>query len=265
MVITNRKSEERFGKLTAIENQALKRYLLGSLDESRKTQLEQRLLNDAQLFEEVLIAEDELVDHYVAGRLSEDDKARFESHFLVTPDRVRKTQFGRALHRYLELNDSPALPAPKPFRNPLWHAWRPVLAFSLLLIVAVATYWMWARTTGRGPHKTQVITLAAGAIRSSGSSFPRETISEDTSTIELRLVVPDIRHRSYKADIHGETTDLKGLTSNQTFEQNGEKSVVFSVEAKRLPPDDYLMSLSSIDERGESEFIDSYTFGITKR
>jgi hypothetical protein len=249
--------------LTAIEDEAIKGYLLGRLDDSRKTQLEQRLLNDAQLFEEVLIAEDELVDHYVAGRLGEDDRARFESHFLVTPDRVRKIQFGRALHRYLELNEVPAVPTPKPFRNTLW--WRPVLAFSLLFIVAVASYWIWVRKNGRGSHKTQVITLAAGAIRSSGATFPREAISEDTSTIELRLVVPDIRHRSYKADIHGETTDVKDLTSNQTLEQNGEKAVVFSVEATRLPPDDYRMRLSGTDERGESEFIDSYTFGITKR
>ena len=265
MVITIRKVRERFRKLTTIENEAIKGYLLGSLDESRKTQLEQRLLNDAQLFEEVLIAEDELVDHYVAGRLSEADKARFESHFLVTPDRVRKIQFGRALHRYLELNDTPAVRALKPVRNPFWHVWRPFLAFSLLLIVAMASYWMWARKDAAGPRKTQVITLAAGGIRSSGASFPRETISKDTSIIELRLVVPDIRHRSYKADIHGETSDIKDLTSNQTLEQNGEKSVVFSVDSKRLPPDDYLMRLSGIDERGESEFIDSYTFGITKR
>ena len=251
--------------LTAIENETIQGYLLGSLDESRKTQLEQRLLNDAQLFEEVLIAEDELVDHYVASRLSEDERVRFESHFMVTPDRVRKIQFGRALHRYLELNDNPAALTLKPVRNPFWYVWRPLLAFSLLLIVAVAGYWMWARKDATGPRKTQVITLAAGGIRSSGASFPRETISEDTSTIELRLVVPDIGHRGYKADIHGETTDVKDLASNQTLEQNGEKSVVFSVDSKRLPPDDYLMRLSGIDERGESEFIDSYTFGITKR
>lgn len=246
-------------------NETIKRYLLGSLAESRKTQLEQRLLNDAQLFEEVLIAEDELVDQYVTGRLSDDDKARFESHFLVTPDRVRKIQFGRAFHRYLELNDTPALTTLKPLRNPFWYVWRPLLAFSLLLIVVLGSYWMWARKDASSPHKTQVITLAAGGIRSSGTSFPRATISEDTSTIELRLVVPDIRHRSYKADIHGETTDIKDLISNQTLEQNGEKSVVFSVEARQLPPDDYLMRLSGTDEAGQSEYIDSYRFGIAKR
>ena len=251
-------------KLRPTENEAIKSYLLGSLDQSRKTQLEQRLLKDAQLFEEVLIAEDELVDHYVAGRLSEEQRACFESHFLVSPGRVTKIQFGRAFHRYLELNDTPVATL-KPLKNPFWYVWRPLLAFSLLLIVALGGYWIWARKDASSPHKTHAITLAAGAIRSSGGSFPRETISEDTSTIELRLVVPDIRHRSYKADIHGETTDVKDLTSNQTLEQNGEKSVVFSVEAKRLPPDDYQMRLSGMDEAGEREYIDSYAFGIAKR
>ena len=251
--------------MTAIDNKTITSYLLGSLEESRKTQLEERLLTDAQLFEEVLIAEDELVDHYVAGRLNDHDKARFESHFSVTPDRVRKIQFGRAFLKYLELNDAPIAATLQPSRNVLWFGWRPLLAFSLLLVVALGVYWNWARKDATAPQNTHVITLAAGAMRSSGSTFPRETIADDTSTIELRLVVRDLRHRTYKADIHGETTDVTNLSSTKTLEQNGEKSVVFSVEAKRLPPDDYQMKLSGTDQAGETEFIDSYTFGIAKR
>ena len=256
-------------QLRAIGNKTIKKYLLGNLEDTRKTQLEERLLNDAQLFEEVLIAEDELVDYYVAGRLSVDDKVRFESHFLVTPDRVRKMQFGHTFQRYLELNDSAEVPlALKPAnRFQLWPM-RPVIAFSLLVVACLASlglYWGLIHKDGVGSGKSHVITLAAGTPRSTGAGLHRERIAPDTSTIELRLIVRELRHRTYKADFESETTKVTNVTSSQTREENGEKSVVFSVPTKQLPPDDYQVKLSGTDDTGQTEFIDSYSFGIARR
>jgi hypothetical protein len=272
LVITIRGAEKGEDILRAIGNETIKSYLLGSLEESSKTQLEEQLLNDAKLFEELEITEDELVDQYVAGRLSGDDKARFESHFLVTPDRVRKTQFGRTFRRYLEVNDTADVPdATRPkFKNlfALWRVQRPLMAFALVVVavaLAVAVYWAIFHKEGASPHRTQVITLASGTVRSTGQPFVRETIPADTSTIELRLVVPEIRHRSYKADISSETTKITDLNTSQTLDQNGEKSVVFSVAANRLPPDDYQVKLSGMNDAGETEVIDHYAFGIAKR
>jgi hypothetical protein len=267
------RTEKARKRLRAIGNETIKNYLLGSLEESRKTQLEEQLLNDAQLFEELLIAEDELVDHYVAGRLSVEDKARFESYFLATPDRIRKTQFGRAFHKYLERNDTaeaPAAVSSAPFRNQsqFWKVRRPVFAFAALAVVCLLSlglYWSLFYKDFPGSNKPHVITLAAGISRSVGAGFHRETIPADASTIELRLVVSEIRHRSYNAAIRSATTTIENLTSSKTLEQNGEKSVVFSVEAKRLPPDDYQVKLTGTDEAGETEIIDSYSFGITRR
>lgn len=259
--------------MRTIGNETIKSYLLGSLEQARKTQLEERLLNDAELFEELLVAEDELVDQYIAGRLSGDDRERFESHFVVTPDRVRKIEFGRAFYKYLALNDTAGTASAvqvKPSKNQFsfWQVRRPLIAFSLLAVVGfaiLAVYWATFHKEGAGSHSSHVITLAAGATRSLGSRFPRETIPADASTIELRLVVTEIRHRTYKADIQSETTRITDLTSSQTREENGEKSVVFSVTANRLPPDDYQVKLSGTDDAGQTEFIDSYVFGIAKR
>ena len=82
-----------------MNDQTIKRYLLGTLNNSRRIRLEKRLLNEGELFEELLISEDELVDEYVRGRLTRDEKRRFESHFLVTAERHRKFQFGRSTSR----------------------------------------------------------------------------------------------------------------------------------------------------------------------
>lgn len=270
---TIRDTEKGKEILRAIGNETIKSYLLGSLEEPSKTRLEERLMNDAQLLEELLIAEDELVDHYVADRLSGDDRARFESHFLVTPDRVRKIQFGRAFQNYLERNDvaeAPSAITAKPFKRPFAfrHLRPPLIAFALLAVaclVSFGLYRMLSHQDGSGSQRIQVITLAPGLNRSMGSSFPRTTIADDTSTIELRLVVSEIRHRKYNADIQSESTRITGLSSSQTRDDNGEKSVIFSVSADRLPPDDYQVKLIGTNDAGEKELIDSYAFGIGKR
>ncbi|HSE31101.1 MAG TPA: hypothetical protein VLA93_05960 [Pyrinomonadaceae bacterium] len=259
--------------MRTIGNETIKTYLLGNLEEPSKTQLEERLLNDAELFEEVLVVEDELVDQYIAGRLSSDDKARFEAHFVVTPDRVRKIQFGRAFYKYLEQNDTAETPGAvqvKPSRSQFsfWQVRRPLIAFSLVAVAGfaiLAVYWATLHKESSGSRRTHVITLAAGVTRSSGAGFHRETIPTDASTIELRLVVAEIRYRTYKADIQSETTRITDLMSSRTREENGEKTVVFSVATGSLPPDDYQVKLSGTDDAGQTEFIDSYAFGIAKR
>jgi len=142
------------------------------------------------------------------------------------------------------------------------------MAFSLLVVACLASlglYWGLIHKDGAGSGKPYVITLAAGTPRSTGAALHRETIPADTSTIELRLVVMEIRHRTYKADFDSETTKVTGVTSSQTREENDEKSVVFLVPTKQLPPDDYLVKLSGTDEAGETQFIDSYSFGIARR
>ena len=47
----------------------IKRYLLGELDDGTRAQVEQKLLSDGEVFEELLVAEDEIIDDYASGRL----------------------------------------------------------------------------------------------------------------------------------------------------------------------------------------------------
>ena len=84
-------------------------YLLGELqDEEELARFEQRLLADEKLYEELLIAEDELMEAYLCGELSAADKARFEEHFLASPRRRERVENLRALREVL------ALPGPGP-------------------------------------------------------------------------------------------------------------------------------------------------------
>lgn len=58
------------------------RYLLGDLSEEDQTQLEEQFFLDERKFEELEIAEDELIDRYVRGELSIKDRKSFEQRML---------------------------------------------------------------------------------------------------------------------------------------------------------------------------------------
>ena len=84
----------------ADSRQALRQYLLGSLPQEDLPGLEERLLTDEGAFEGLLVEEEELIDDYVAGDLSADERSRFERHFLSTEERRRQLNFALALDRY---------------------------------------------------------------------------------------------------------------------------------------------------------------------
>lgn len=79
----------------------IRQYLLGELTDLERQNFEQRLMLDATVFEELLVAEDELVDSYLRGELDAGQKAGFESIFLATSERQDKLRFGRAFMNYV--------------------------------------------------------------------------------------------------------------------------------------------------------------------
>ena len=81
--------------------ETLRRYLLGQLSDSAREEIEKELLDNDELFEELLMIESEITDDYLAGKLSEDERLPFEKLFLTTPERQQQLRFGRAFKRYL--------------------------------------------------------------------------------------------------------------------------------------------------------------------
>ncbi|HEV2915077.1 MAG TPA: CHAT domain-containing protein [Pyrinomonadaceae bacterium] len=104
----------------------IKDYLLGEVsEEDRQREFEQRLLTEDSFFEELLMAEDELIDDYLSGALSEEEQGRFENHFLSTTERQRKLRFARALRRHVSNRAAAAEEAPGPASSlySRWLAW----------------------------------------------------------------------------------------------------------------------------------------------
>jgi hypothetical protein len=88
------KETETFG---AVE---LRRYLLGALPPEETERLDEMSLADDGFAERLRVAEDELIDAYVAGDLPADLREPFRAQYLQSPRGLRRIQFATALHDY---------------------------------------------------------------------------------------------------------------------------------------------------------------------
>ena len=98
------------------QDDRLVRYLLGELSGEERDQLEARYLGNAELHEELVAVEDELIYAYVGGRLSPSQSASFERFFLKTPERRSRVEFARSFAQFFEAN--PGLKGTSPVPDP---------------------------------------------------------------------------------------------------------------------------------------------------
>jgi hypothetical protein len=75
----------------------LARYVLGGLSDRERERLEEEYFEDDEAFEQIMIAEEDLIDAYVRGELSAEERAQFEAHVLTSPQMRERVQFARAL------------------------------------------------------------------------------------------------------------------------------------------------------------------------
>lgn len=84
------------------DRQALTDYLLGSLPEPETEHFDELSIMDDRFAEALEAAENELVDSFVRGELSDAETEKFESHYLASPLRRGKAEFAGAFQIFAE-------------------------------------------------------------------------------------------------------------------------------------------------------------------
>lgn len=91
----------------SLRAELIDRYLLGELSEEERGRLEGEFFADPDLLDEVEASRDELIDAYLRGELSRRESERFERYFLATPRRRERVEFARSLLQTAAARPSP--------------------------------------------------------------------------------------------------------------------------------------------------------------
>jgi type II secretory pathway pseudopilin PulG len=140
------------------------RYLLGKLPDSEAAVLEERYFAEDGVFDEIETAEDDLVDAYVQGSLSREDRKRFENKLSGSARLTERVEFARLLSK----TASPSkVVSHEPAKASWWQSlfafsWAPnaalssVVAIGLIVIVlgTPATF-VWLRFRDERRHAAE--------------------------------------------------------------------------------------------------------------
>ena len=89
------------------------RYVLGTLSDDEKAQLDHRFFSNDAAFEELEIAEEELIDRYVRQDLSAENARQMESALATSPRLRERVEFARILARKVEAHETITDPVEK--------------------------------------------------------------------------------------------------------------------------------------------------------
>lgn len=236
-----------------------KSYLLGELDTDARQRLEETLMVDERHYEELLIAEDELIDRYLSGGLDEQEQERFLQHFLITQGRRQKLDFARTFRAYAK-EHAPQLSGAeanaKEHRS-VWVRLLPLLAgrynpalrlgfAAAVLLLALTGSWVilkqWQQPdpTRRVGQNVLVVSLAPVLTRS-GEEAKRIAITPEVTTVQLRLEPAVLGQESYSARLL--TDEGAEVFRADALRGEGDGSVVVTLPAELLAAGDYRLKL----------------------
>jgi hypothetical protein len=128
------------------DEELIAQYLLGDLPEEEQIRVEERAFRDPQYRENIVAVENDLMDEYVRGGLSDRERRQFESRFLASSKRRQKVEFAKALTRVISesvVTEGADLSTPVRASSSWWDAF--------------VAFW-------RGPHLALQVSAAAAAL-----------------------------------------------------------------------------------------------------
>ena len=143
------------------ENQ-LRSFLLGELSENEQTNIAQAAFADEDLLAHLQTVENDLIDEYVRGEITQNEKQNFERMFLTSAERKQKIEFAQAFTEFKENNAALTQTgklASKFERKDFWQTvfpnyFKPQLAFAAIALFVLLIGWLIFFDSGKG--KTEI-------------------------------------------------------------------------------------------------------------
>jgi methionine-rich copper-binding protein CopC len=238
----------------------IRQYLLGQLIDGAREELEQELLTNEQLFEELLVVEDEIIDEYLAGGLDHNQCVDIEQHFLSTPERQEKLRFARALKRHVTVASRPEKPAK--FLPVSWGSrttlYRAAAAFAVIAVIVATLWFVLNRRSSPPTFATLTLSISAGR-RDQGVKASTVRLPPNADALRIILTLPNSTPPAARYRVELEN-DGGARGSLQTAAQD-QQSVTVVIPSAELKPGQYSLKLFAVRADGREERIGgSYLF-----
>ena len=252
----------------------MRNYLLGTLEADQRSALEERILRDPQVYEELLVAEKELIDQYVAGSLSKLEQHQFETHFLKAAERHKNLRFGQVLkerfNSHCSANKTPAY-------SLLFYLAKlrkiPVLAVTGALVICLGIVffsWVMAQKSAEDLVRQSasglvVVTLSPNSTKAPGTT-QLLTVPPRGADVKLELELTNTGFHEYRSEVF-RGSEVLNTHDGLTMEAKGDRHrvVPIIIAGQTLIAGEYQVRLSGVLESGKDQFIDDYAFRVTKR
>ena len=278
---------------THFDEASAKRFLLGDVDESERQRIEELVIVDPEVKHTLLIAEEDLIEAFLDGDLSDADKNKFLARYGSSPQR-RQWEIADSLRRRAVPQ---SVPQPAPGATAHWFSgfvlsrWirnRTLLipATAVVLAVAVGAIWFGYRQIqrlqeskrvsaierqlsqlnspselGTNPPQMLAVNLSPGATRG-GSSQAKLEAGPDDAIVEFRLIWHHgSDYKNLDAIIQRVSSDEKYKIPNLSVDRTAVGNLI-RLRARRefFNRGGYRIILNSISKDGTPGPIEEYTF-----
>ena len=245
-------------------------YLLGLLPEEEAARLEEGYFAEDSTFEELVLAEDDLIDEYLDERLADDERRAFEARLDQRPELAARLEARRRLTRVLRRRVAS--------RGEEWDVPRPGRRRVFLgLAAAAAAVFVTVRAIQEGPAPAALVTapppraasapqadviappsvpvvliLGAGGIREA-STVPTVTLRPEIPALRLRLPVA-----AAAKTLQAEVDDVDGGAvwrgAARVVMEGGAPQAEAEVPVSALPAGDYIVRYRGLPDGDEEAF-----------
>jgi len=192
----------------------IRRFLLGELEENERVALEEKFLADENLFVQIRVAEDELIEDYVRGTLAE--KEKFEREFLTTEKRRERVEFTRQM--IAKLGEKPQASSEKTtfFASLIEFFRQPKFAFGAAFAILALIFGFWFLVIKKSANEGEIVKQITPTPNI-------QTNVNQTSTANQNITANSISNSSVNANLPEKPQTNKANTNTEIPKKPEEK------------------------------------------
>lgn len=221
------------------------RYLLGKLSDAESARLEERSFVEDRVFDLIESAEDELIDAYVGGGLSSEDRERFENKLLKSERVAERVEFARLFSK----SAPPQLVGYEPVNTRWWDRWfqvsfiqspafRGVGLAGFLLAVGIVPALLWMQQRANNRHS-----LERAAIEQQRQQLAQQLAEQQAKTNQLAADLQTSKAEEVR--LQGELQATKEELARSAAQPAAPASIVLFSNSIRAPGERSVLSVPS--------------------